>query len=243
MLTGRLPVEGTSSEILRRRLMEDPEPPARFCNELDSRLNSICMIALAREPSRRFASMDALAGAIAQVLGEGPTDECLPLIEHMRQGQRAHRRRYVLLALLGTGLLAALIWLSVLLRGGGGTVSQKDQEADVMALPVDTVWKGEYRFFPLGMKDGDLVVRITARDGQRFDGVYATENGSYEWRIAGTLEGAKIHWGFTEALKGDNAEQLVGKGTVDGTLQGATILGEFHDSSDNSHAEIKITRQ
>jgi serine/threonine protein kinase len=57
MLTGRLPVMGTSSEILRRRLVEDPEPPAQCCHELDSRLNSICLTALAREPARRFASM------------------------------------------------------------------------------------------------------------------------------------------------------------------------------------------
>jgi hypothetical protein len=96
---------------------------------------------------------------------------------------------------------------------------------------------------PHGTKDGDLVVRITQRNGERFEGVYSAENGSYEWRIAGTLDGTSIHWGFTEALKGENAEQLVGKGIVDGTLKDATILGKFDDSADNSHAEIKITRQ
>ena len=186
--------------------------------------------------------MDALAGGLAHVLGEGPTQECVPLIEPVPRGQPSPRRRYVLLALLSTGLVAALIWLVVAQRGGGNA-SQKEAEADPNSLPVGSVWKGGFRFLPLGTNDGDLVVQITARDGDRFNGVYTTEKGSYEWRIAGIVDGVNIRWKFTEALKGDNAEQLVGKGTVEGTLKGATIVGEFHDSADNSHAEIKITRE
>ncbi len=242
MLAGRLPIEGTSSEMLRRRLMEDPLPPAHFCRELDSRLNSICMIALARDPARRFVSMEAMAGVLAHVLGEGPTEECVPLIEPVPQMPKAHGRRYILLALFSTGLVAALIYFALVLRGGG-KVNKEEPRVDLQTLSVGSVWKGGYRFFPLGTKDGDLVVRITAREGDGFDGVYTTETGTYEWRINGTLEGTKIRWGFAEALKGDNAEQLVGKGTVEGTLKDATILGQFHDSADNSHAEIKITRQ
>jgi hypothetical protein len=243
MLAGRLPLEGTSSEILRRRLMEDPLPPAHFCHELDSRLNSICMIALAREPGRRFASMDALAGVLAHVLGEGPTEECIPLLEQMQRRQRSHRWRYVVLALFSTGLIAALICLAMMLKGGTGKTKQEEAPVPLITLSAGSVWKGEFHFVPQGTKDGDLVVRITQRNGERFEGFYSAENGSYEWRIAGTLDGTSIHWGFTEALKGENAEQLVGKGIVDGTLKDATILGKFDDSADNSHAEIKITRQ
>jgi hypothetical protein len=44
-------------------------------------------------------------------------------------------------------------------------------------------------------------------------------------------------------VKGDNAGQLVGKGTVDGTLENEVIEGQFHAAADNSHVEIKISRK
>jgi len=239
MLTGRLPVVGTSSEMLRRRLVEDPEPPAQFCHELDSRLNSICLTALAREPARRFASMEALANVLAHVLGEGPTEEWVPVIEQIPTRRRP---RCVVMSLFSTGLVAILIWLMLALRGGGNP-GQKEPEADQKVLSAGTVWKGSYRFFPLGTKDGDLIIQITKSDGDSFEGVYTTEKGKYEWLIAGTLRGSDIRWEFTSAVKGDNAEQLVGKGTVDGTLKNGTIEGQFHDAADNSHAELKIRRK
>jgi hypothetical protein len=239
MLTGNLPVDGTTSEILRQRLVADPQPPSREVHDLDPRLDAVCMTAMARDPAQRFASMQGFAGSLAQVLGEGPSDTALGPRLPAELPLRTGRRRTVLALVAVAALAWVLIGLAYYWYNGGRSGAFNEPAP----LPAGSVWSGEFRFIPLGTKDGDLTVRITTRDGDRFEGNYATEAGQYEWRIAGTLQGSKIHWEFTEAVRGDGAAGLVGKGTVDGTLKDNTIEGEFHDSSDNTHATLKVARQ
>lgn len=239
MLTGRLPVEGTTTEILRQRLIADPQPPSRHCRALDPRLDAICLTAMAREPERRFVSMQAFAAALAQVLGEGPTETALD--PRFSAAPRPDRRPKpaVFVALLVAAALCGAIWIAFVLKQRSGAAKESDSDP----LPVGSKWTGQFRFFPFGTKDGDLNVQITARDGHRFEGNYAAEKGQHEWRIAGMLQGSKIHWEFTSAVRGDGAAGLVGQGSVDGTVNGNTIDAEFHDASDNSHAKINLTRE
>jgi hypothetical protein len=239
MLTGRLPVEGNTTEILRQRLVADPQPPSQSCQDLDPRLDAICLTAMAREPGQRFASMEAFAGMLSQVLGEGPSQTALDprLFAGVRRRQR--RKWTVLTAMVVCGLACGAIWLAFFLHNRTGVGQGMGSDS----LPSGSVWSGRFRFIPLGTKDGDLSVRISSHEGDRFEGDYMTENGQYEWRIAGTLQGPTIQWEFTEAVRGDGAAAMVGKATVVGTLEGDTISGHFHDATDDSRAEIQLTRR
>ncbi|MGD2111084.1 MAG: protein kinase [Phycisphaerae bacterium] len=79
MLTGQTPHSGALHTLLSAIQNEDPAPPTRFNRGLDSELDAIALKALAKEPGRRYQSVDALAGDIRRyrqgdaVLAHPPT--------------------------------------------------------------------------------------------------------------------------------------------------------------------------
>lgn len=64
LLTGRPPYEGTLLETARRLSKNDPPRPSRFKPSIDPRLEGICLRAMAREPTARYASAGELARAL-----------------------------------------------------------------------------------------------------------------------------------------------------------------------------------
>jgi serine/threonine protein kinase len=68
LLTGRLPFEGPLGALIAQIVLDAPPPPSRFRSALDSRLEAICLKALAKEPANRFASMKEFAAALAAYL-------------------------------------------------------------------------------------------------------------------------------------------------------------------------------
>jgi len=81
-LTGTVPFDAaTPMGVLTRHLTEEPEPPSRRVPELElsRNLERIIMVALAKNPSERFASAAALQGALVDELrgGGGSVDRLL----------------------------------------------------------------------------------------------------------------------------------------------------------------------
>ncbi|HEX5138865.1 MAG TPA: bifunctional serine/threonine-protein kinase/formylglycine-generating enzyme family protein [Planctomycetota bacterium] len=72
-LTGRVPHDGESLELLLRRLRTDePVPPRRLNNAVPRDLEVIALKALERDPARRYPTMAALADDLEAFLGDRP---------------------------------------------------------------------------------------------------------------------------------------------------------------------------
>jgi len=70
LLAARPPYQGTVFEVLWKVTQEPPLPPSTFHPGLDTRLESICLQAMARSPMDRFGSAAALADALGAYLKE-----------------------------------------------------------------------------------------------------------------------------------------------------------------------------
>jgi tetratricopeptide (TPR) repeat protein len=58
-LTGRVPFDGPSEEVLRRKRETDPCPPAEIAADVPEDLNAICMGLLRRDPMERMTGQEA----------------------------------------------------------------------------------------------------------------------------------------------------------------------------------------
>jgi serine/threonine protein kinase len=68
VFTGNLPFSGGSSrEVLRARLKQEPQQPAEFWPEIPERLNNLIMNCLARDPRQRIQSVDDVIEALAEI--------------------------------------------------------------------------------------------------------------------------------------------------------------------------------
>jgi WD40 repeat protein len=72
MLTGELPFRGTQRMLLHQVLHDEPRPPRRLNDRIGRDLETICLKALAREPSRRYASARDLADDLRRWLKGEP---------------------------------------------------------------------------------------------------------------------------------------------------------------------------
>ena len=111
-------------------------------------------------------------------------------------------------------------------------------------LPAGSVWSGSFRFLPpIQNYGGSADLSITQRTGDHFEGVYATENRQYRWRVNGTNHGDQLHWEFTQVLKSPGAEDAVGKAYVEATVKGDQITGLFHEyNSPGEMAALQLRR-
>lgn len=74
LLTGRLPcpLDGPVSQVLERIVEHDPPALSRFLPTCPKDLNAIVLMALAKEPSRRYATVGELATEIRRHLADEP---------------------------------------------------------------------------------------------------------------------------------------------------------------------------
>ncbi len=68
LLTGRVPFEGPEALVLGQILFVDPPPPSTYRSDLDPRLESICLKAIAKGLDQRFATMGEFAMALGNYL-------------------------------------------------------------------------------------------------------------------------------------------------------------------------------
>ena len=93
LLTGRLPFDGPA-HALPAQVVEDSPPAPRLFNPAISRdLEAICLMALAKQPSERYARAADLAGDLRAVLrGEAVTAKRLTWFKRLQHGLRRRHR-------------------------------------------------------------------------------------------------------------------------------------------------------
>ena len=111
MLTGRPPFEGVGiHDVLLQVRDNDPIPPRRRNARVPIDLETICLECLAKEPSRRYPSAEALAGDLTRFL-EGRPILAHPVGTVRRLGLWCRRRPVV--AALSAGILSLLVVVAV----------------------------------------------------------------------------------------------------------------------------------
>jgi WD40 repeat protein len=113
MLTGRPPIQGTTTaDTLRRVLIDDPPPPKVLVSVPDD-LDAIVMKAIDKSPARRYATAEQLAGDLRRYLGGLPT-----IARPLTRSQRALRwirrnpSRSVLIGVAGVVVAVALAFFA-----------------------------------------------------------------------------------------------------------------------------------
>jgi eukaryotic-like serine/threonine-protein kinase len=118
MLVGRAPFDGANCwDILVHIVEDDPAPPSSLRPRLAHDLNTICLKALAKDPSRRYASAADLAADLER-FADGENIEARPDRAWQRVTRRLRKRPFLLAAgVFLTGMLAFLAVLLVQERG------------------------------------------------------------------------------------------------------------------------------
>jgi serine/threonine protein kinase len=80
LLTGRLPFQGGTSQVLCQILRDEPRRPSVYRPDLDPRLEVICRKAMAKRIKERYPSMADLATALEQFLHAPPAPD-VPTVE------------------------------------------------------------------------------------------------------------------------------------------------------------------
>jgi serine/threonine protein kinase len=77
-LTGERPFQGSFTEIAIQHVMASPRPLREKIPGIPPQLEEVIMIALAKEPHKRFASMQSFANAFEQASASGPSFRQMP---------------------------------------------------------------------------------------------------------------------------------------------------------------------
>jgi serine/threonine-protein kinase len=113
VLAGRPPFEGSSTQEVLRKVVEQPaDPPRRFNPQAPRALQAVCMKALAKDPGDRYASATELAGDVQHWLADEP-------VSAWREPWAGRARRWVshnrtLVAAGAAALVVAVAGLTVL---------------------------------------------------------------------------------------------------------------------------------
>jgi tetratricopeptide (TPR) repeat protein len=106
-LTGRRPFDGDTAAVVSRRIVEqDPEPPRQLAPGISRDLETICLVALEKNPARRYPDAGAMAQDLRRFIAGAPI--AARPASRARRFWRAIRQRPVqaTFASLGTALLA-----------------------------------------------------------------------------------------------------------------------------------------
>jgi serine/threonine protein kinase len=105
-LTGELPFRGTVRMLLDQVLREEPRAPRRLNDAVPRDLETICLKAMAKEPSRRYGSAAALAEDLERFLRSEPI--AARPVSALERSARWARRRPAIALLSSSIVLVAL---------------------------------------------------------------------------------------------------------------------------------------
>ena len=204
-LTGRVPFDGTTHEVLRKALTAEPEPPSHHVPGIHPHLDAICRKASAKDPGARYKSMDDFADALERHLRFGDSPE---------PTWRRSRPPALKLGFVAVTIILFAIAISAMLRRGPATVVIPPDP-----LSTGSVWRGTFRFRPpLQDISGDVSIEIKERRGERVRADYVTEGGRYRWEIEGSLHFGAFQCGFTKEPPDSPSHNVVGLARLEGTV-------------------------
>jgi serine/threonine protein kinase len=103
LLTGRPPFQADSwNRTVEQVIHDEPAPPTRWRADVPPDLETVCLKCLEKEPSRRYASAQALADDLGRFLEARPV-AAVPLGERERLARLARRDGYQILGEIGRG--------------------------------------------------------------------------------------------------------------------------------------------
>jgi serine/threonine protein kinase len=138
LLTGRLPFEGpTAASVMAQSFLQEPARPSKHRPDLDSRLESVCLKAMAKKVEQRYASMEHFARAL------------LPFLEHPATGVKRTtsiwrvmaERFHVVSPRLWVGIssgLTLILMVVLLTMIGGRNEDSSDQFANASEPNTDS---------------------------------------------------------------------------------------------------------
>ncbi len=116
-LTGTHPFDERASlpELFRQIAETDPAPPSRVAPSIGRELSLVCMKALAKEPERRYPSVEALGDDLRRWIGNEPvTAHPTELGYVLRKSFVRHRAAFVVAGVAAATLLVATVALALL---------------------------------------------------------------------------------------------------------------------------------
>ena len=136
MLTGRPPHRGTTPmETVLMVIDREPVPPSRLQPKVPRDLETICLKALQKDPARRYASAEALAGDLGRFLaGEPIRARPTPAWE---RGLKWARRRPTTAALSTLGTIAGVALLATALAYREASLREERRVAGVKLESLD----------------------------------------------------------------------------------------------------------
>lgn len=152
-LTGQRPFQGGGRLLLARVLEEEPTPPRRLRSELPRDLETICLKAMSKEPSRRYATAGELADDLRRFLRGEPV-RARP-VGPLGRAVRWAKRKPVLAALVG-GLVATVAIGFLLVLDGWRRAETRAKEArEQRRVAEETFRQAHAAIEQLGRLSGD----------------------------------------------------------------------------------------
>ncbi len=239
LLTGQVPFVGTLAAVLQKVLAEEPKPPTAVRPDLDPRISAVCLKAIAKDSTRRFASMGEFVQAVDESVG--------PPVEPRRT--RFARRLLGGLVLVIAAGVGIAVWQVVgrerpHVDGVVDSTPPGEDVANTAAHPLrpGTEWTGPYTFNSRPPVSGTASLKVTDQQGATFRGVYSTEEGKYAWEVSGTAKNGFVQWDLVKALN-ENAQGTgaAGFATIRGEYTDRTLTLVYNDKL--SEAKMTLTRK
>ena len=161
MLTGRPPFKGTTPmETVWQVIHEEPVPPSRLLSRVPRNLDTICLKCLAKEPSKRYASAEALADDLCRYsANQTILARRTPVWE---RGLKWGRRRPTTATLLVLGLAAVLSLVGAALKYDHDARNQERLENKRLTAlrmeSVDALFKGRDALAQKEWTNGQLIL-------------------------------------------------------------------------------------
>ena len=110
LLTGVLPFRGVTRTILHQVLNDDPRPPRRWNAAIPRDLQTVCLKAMERDPSRRYPTARDMADDLARYLDGHPV-QARPLgrIARLARWRRRNPRIAMLTGIIAVMLIAGIV--------------------------------------------------------------------------------------------------------------------------------------
>lgn len=168
LLTDELPFRGNPRMLLYQVLNDEPKPPRKINDRIPRDLETMCLKAMAKEPTRRYSTAAALAEDLGRFLNGEPI-QARP-VGQLERSVKWLRRRPALASAIGVSLAAVVAllalgsWFTLSLQGINQGLSTANAEITQRRMETESAAK----------KTRESLVRLSSSTGD-----HAAEDGDW----------------------------------------------------------------